>query len=114
MTEDRRSFARRDTDITAAIETAAGESLDPQARVLNLSIAGARLASGADLAQGIRYRIKLAGTRAWIEVSVQERVGDEYRCLIETPWDDLHDAIRESDDLMLLVLDSSEDPSARN
>lgn len=108
MSEERRSYLRRRTNAAVAIETTSGESLDEDARVLNLSIAGARIATSKDLDVGQSYRLKLAQTDAWIDISVKERVDGEYRCVIETSWDDLQDVIRQSDDLTLLVLESSE------
>lgn len=108
MNQDRRSFERRETEVSAIVAAPKGEVLDASARVLNLSVGGVRLASGAELAEGGRYSLKLEDTETWFEVSVIERVDGSYRCKIETDWDDLHDVIRQSDDLTLLILHSSE------
>jgi|GEM_PF-5017698 len=108
MTDERRSFLRRATNTRAAVETMSGQLLDEAAGVINLSIAGARIASRAELVAGAHYRLRLEGTNTWFEISVQERIDGEYRCKIETPWDDLHDVIRQSDDLTLLVLESTD------
>ena len=107
MTE-RRDFQRRVTAIKTNLETVTGQSLVEEAQVLNLSVNGARIETNADLTVGGRYRLKLEGTTIPFEISILERNGSQYRCQIETAWDDLHDVIRQSDDLTLLVLDSSE------
>lgn len=108
MTKERRNFGRRTTDTFATVATIGNQDLDSSARVINLSVNGLRLATPASLMSDQRYRVKLAKTNSWFEIVVQERIGDEYRCRIETSWDDLQDVIRQSDDLTLLVLASSE------
>lgn len=113
MTE-RRDYQRRSTAIKTTLETMAGQLLTEDARVLNVSVNGARIETPADLAVGGRYRVKLEGTTIPFEVSIHERVGSEYRCQIETAWDDLHDVIRQSDDLTLLVLESSDVPKGQD
>lgn len=108
MSKERRNFQRRKTDTIATIATTGGQDLDSAARVLNLSVNGIRLASPASLLPEHRYRVKLAKTDVWFEIVVKERVGDECRCLIESSWDDLQDVIRQSDDLTLMILGSSD------
>ena len=108
MSKERRNFERRTTDTLATVATIGNHDLDTAARVINLSVNGLRLATPATLLIEQQYRVKLAKTNGWFEIVVQERIGDEYRCRIETPWDDLQDVIRQSDDLTLLVLASSE------
>ncbi|MDF1791869.1 MAG: PilZ domain-containing protein [Thalassobaculaceae bacterium] len=107
MSEERRNFSRRRTETLAAISTVEGQDLDTQARVVDLSVNGVRLATSAVLQGETRYRVKLAQTSVLVEFVVRERIGDEYRCQFETPWEDLHDVIRQSDDLTLLVLEAS-------
>lgn len=108
MSKERRNFERRKTDTFAVIGTTSGQDLDPAARVIDLSVNGIRLATPATLLPDQRYRVQLLKTDSWFEISVRERIGDEYRCRIESPWEDLQDVIRQSDDLTLLVLGSSE------
>ncbi|WPZ34337.1 hypothetical protein T8K17_24280 [Thalassobaculum sp. OXR-137] len=108
MSKDRRIFERRKTETLATVGTVEGQDLDPAARVVDLSVNGTRIASTAELQVHNRYRVKLAKTEAWFDIVVCERMGGEYRCRIETSWDDLQDVIRQSDDLTLLVLRSSE------
>lgn len=111
MSDERRNFLRRETKTQAVLETRDGTRLDAAAEILNLSIAGARMATPADLVVGEIYRVMLTGTSDWFDIQVQERIGQEYRCRFETPWDELQDVIRQSDDMVLLVLESS-DPEA--
>lgn len=108
MSKERRNFERRKTDTFAMVATTSGQDLDPAAKVIDLSVNGIRLATPATLLPDQRYRVQLAKTDTWFQIEVRERVGDQYRCRIETPWDDLQDVIRQSDDLTLLVLGSSE------
>ncbi|SDG45968.1 MULTISPECIES: PilZ domain-containing protein [Thalassobaculum] len=108
MSKERRNFERRKTDTFATVATIGGQDLDTAARVLNLSVDGIRLATPAALVPEHRYRVKLAKTDSWFEIVVRERVGDECRCRIESSWDDLQDVIRQSDDLTLLLLGSSD------
>lgn len=107
MVDDRRNFSRRATDTTVSIATMQGQDLDPRARVANLSVGGIRIASSADLRPGERYRARLSKTKTWFEIAVEERIGGDYRCRIESPWEELYEVIRQSDDLTLLVLESS-------
>ena len=108
MAEDRRIFSRRTTDTTVSISTLQGQDLDPEAHIVNLSVGGVRISSSADLRPQQHYRAKLARTETWFEIAVKERIGSEYRCRIETPWEDLYEVIRQSDDLTLLVLEASD------
>lgn len=108
MSKERRNFERRKTDAFAVVATTSGQDLDSAARVINLSVNGIRLATPATLLPDHRYRVQLANTDTWFEIAVRECIGDEYRCRIESPWEDLQDVIRQSDDLTLLVLGSSE------
>lgn len=107
MGDERRNFSRRGTDATVSIGTKLGQDLDSSASVLNLSVGGIRIASAADLEPGGHYRAKLSNTETWFEVAIVERIGQEYRCRIESSWEDLYEVIRQSDDLTLLVLESS-------
>ena len=113
MSEERRNFTRRTSDTMVSIATLEGQDLDPQARVVNLSVGGIRIATSAILIEENRYRAKLAKADIWFEISVQERRGEEYRCQIESSWEDLQDVIRQSDDLTLLVLEASESQDER-
>ena len=111
MSKDRRHFERRQTDTWAALATAEGQDLDAKARVLDLSVNGIRLSTAATLIPDNRYRVKLANTDTWFDilVLVHDRESEQYRCRIETSWDDLQEVIHQSDDLLLLVLGSSTD-----
>lgn len=111
MSEERRNFNRRKSDTLVSVATLEGQDLDPRARVVNLSVGGIRIATSVNLMEQSRYRAKLAKTDIWFEISVQERRGEEYRCKIESSWEDLQDVIRQSDDLTLLILEAS-DPQA--
>ena len=108
MSKERRNYERRKTDTFAVVGTTSGQDLDRAARVINLSVNGIRLATPATLLPEHRYRVQLAKTAIWFEIDVQERIGDEYRCRIDSSWEELQDVIRQSDDLTLLVLGSSE------
>lgn len=107
MSKERRNFERRKTAILAAVETADGQVLDPTAGVLDLSVNGLKLTTSAGLEADTCYRAKLAKTDDWFEFVVRQRDGNAYHCRIETPWEDLYEVIRQSDDLTLLVLGSS-------
>ena len=108
MSKERRNFERRKTDTFAVVAATSGQCLDSAAKVLDLSVNGIRLATPAPLQSDHRYRVQLAKTDTWFEIEVRERIGDQYRCSIETSWEELQDVIRQSDDLTLLVLGSSE------
>ena len=109
MSKDRRKFDRRQTDTWAALATSEGQDLDAKARVLDLSVNGIRLSTDASLVPENRYRVKLADTDTWFDILVltHDRASGQFRCRIETPWDELQEVIRQSDDLLLLVLGSS-------
>lgn len=108
MNRDRRVFKRRKTEASAIVATTEGQELDSAARVVDLSVNGIRIETAALLHTDSRYRVKLAETDAWFDVVVLERVDDTYRCQIDSDWHELEDVIRQSDDLTLLVLESSE------
>lgn len=108
MSEDRRAFSRRTTETTISISTLEGQILDTEARIINLSVGGIRIASPAELLLQQGYRARLANTDTWFEILIIESIGAEYRCRIVTPWEDLYEVIRQSDDLTLLVLEASD------